>query len=122
MAIDWDALVGSPLAGVFGEAVTYAPAPGSPIASAVLALPGGVLPMVGVFDEAYVSVNLGADPGAISAMPVLGVQLSQFPAGYDPEVAQDDIFTVTATGLRYIVKAGKSDGHGHVRLEANRAP
>lgn len=113
MSIDWDALVGRPLVGVFGVPVLYQPAAGSPIAA------GGAFQIDGVFDKAYTPVDTGADPSAISTRPVLGVQLSQFPVGFDPERAQGDRFTIIATGLTYIVKAGKPDSHGAARLEAN---
>lgn len=103
--VDWNGLVIGPLMEVFGEPVTYTPAGGSPIS------------LTAVFDEAYTPVQLVADPSVMSVMPVLGVQLSQMPVGYDPENAQGDQFTVR--GHTYVVKAGKPDSHGAARLEAN---
>jgi hypothetical protein len=107
--VDWDVLVLGPLNGVYGEPVTYTPVAGAPF------------DISGVFDEAYAAVDLGAEPSVISARPVLGVRLSECPSGYDPENAQGDHFTVQRTGVTYVVKAGKTDGHGHARLEANLA-
>ncbi len=106
--VDWDALVLGPLNAVFAESVLYTPAVGAP------------LQIDGVFDEAYTPVELVTDPSVISARPVLGVRIAQMPAGWDPEAAQGDQFTVTRTGHTYVVKAGKTDGHGHARLEANQ--
>lgn len=110
MAIDWDALVLAPLNAVFGEPLTYYPRTGAPFQ------------ITGVFDTAYTPVALdgNGDAGVISARPVCGVRLSEFPIGFDPEAAQKDQLIRVGTGVRYTVKAGKSDGHGHVRLELNR--
>jgi hypothetical protein len=49
---------------------------------------------------------------------VLGVRLSQFPAGYDPRNAQGDTFVVR--GVTYVVKDGRPDSHGGAHLEATR--
>lgn len=105
--IDWNGLVLGPLMDVFGEPVTYTPAGGSPLS------------ITAIFDEAYTPVQLVADPEVNAVMPVLGVQLSQFPAGFDPRNAQGDTFI--ARGKSYVVKNGKPDSHGGARLEANRA-
>lgn len=105
--INWDPYIGD-LIKIFGEPVSYVPTDAPAIQ------------ITAVFDEAYAPVQF-ADGDVISARPVLGVQLSQFPAGYDPEAAQGDRFTVLRTGLTYVVKAGKTDSHGGARLEANLA-
>jgi hypothetical protein len=104
--IDWDGLVVGPLMDVFGEPVTYTPAYGSPLS------------ITAIFDEAYTPAGIG-ELQLISARPVLGVRLSDFPADFDPENAQGDEFTVR--GRVYVVKAGKADSHGGARLEANLA-
>ena len=109
--IDWDALVLTPVMGVFSQAVDYSIAGG-----ATLAL------RYGVFDDAYVSVDALSDRGVTSTMPTLGVRLAEFPAGFNPENAQGDTFTVRATGRVYVVKTGRPDSHGHARFEANLAP
>jgi hypothetical protein len=105
--IDWNAKVLAPVMGVFGEPVTYLPAIGSPF------------DITGVFDEAFTSVDLPGDSAVLSVRPVLGIRLAEFPAGFDPEMAQGDQFTVQRTGVTYTVKAGKPDGHGWARLDAN---
>ena len=115
--IDWDAAVIGPTNSVFGEPILYWPSIVSAIYSA-----GVALPINGVFDEGYTPVTLVEDPAVSSTHPVLGVQLSQLPAAFDPINAQEDRFTVVRTGLTYIVKAGKPDGHGWARLDANLAP
>lgn len=107
--IDWDALVLGPLNAVFGEPVTYMPYRGAPFA------------ITGIFDEAYTPVTLVSDPAVTTARPVLGVRLSEFPANFNPETAQGDRLTILRTGEIFVVKAGKTDSHGHARLELNLA-
>ena len=119
MTFDWNDLVIGPTVAIFGDTVLYAPAYGTPYQ------------ITGVFDEAYVELTpLGrggldtesfgmASPGAISAaMPVLGVQLSQFQS--NPE--QDDTLTVTSgphIAQQFVVKEVRSDGHGGAKLLLN---
>jgi hypothetical protein len=120
MAVDWDALVIGPTVAEFGIAATYRSQSAS-------------FPITGVFDEAYLELtpfgrgglidaegfNLGA-PGSITTeMPVLGVQLSQFPA--PPEQA-DTLFIppcLANPGGTYVVKEIRSDGHGWAKLLLN---
>ena len=59
------------------------------------------------------------DQGVTTSNPRLGIQLSQFPAGFDPKLAQGDRFTVKRTGRTYVVKLGMPDGQGGARLDAN---
>jgi hypothetical protein len=108
--IDWDSLVLGPLMEVFGETtqVQY-----------TRVQLGQTFSVDGIFDEAYTPGGQG-ELQLMSARPVLGVRLSQFPADYDPEDAQGDEFIVR--GRTYVVKAGKPDSHGGARLEANLAP
>ncbi len=106
--INWDAILHAPVQGIFGERVEYRFAD------------GGLLVLAdAVFDEAYMAVDAMIDPTIMSRRPTLGVRLSAFPPGFDPEAAQGDTFTVTRTGRTYIVKAGQDDGHGWAKLEAN---
>lgn len=113
--IDFDTLVTGPCMGVFGEAAEYI-------------LPGHQpQPIVGVFDEAYVEVqplgDLGRDigiPGDINdAMPVIGVQLSQF--RYPPE--QNGLVRLPALPIKrpniqvYRVQDVQNDGHGWALLK-----
>lgn len=108
--IDWDALVLAPVMGVFSQPVDYTVAGGSTFA------------VSGIFDDAYQSVSALSDPGVTSTSPTLGVRLVEFPSGFNPENAQGDTFIVRTTGLRYIVRTGRPDSHGHARFEANLAP
>jgi hypothetical protein len=85
--------------------------------------------IVGVFDEAYLELTpmgrgpgLASEatdyglPGAVSTeMPVLGVQLSQFPR---PPVQGD---AVQIRGAWYRVKEVRADGHGSAKLLLNAA-
>ena len=106
--VNWDAILLAPVQAVFGERVEYRFSD------------GGMLVLAdAVFDEAYMPVDAMVDPTIMSRRPTLGVRLSVFPAGFDPEAAQGDTFTVVRTGRCYIVKAGQGDGHGWAKLEAN---
>ena len=109
--IDWDKALHAPVMAVFGQAVVYTCADGTVVNLADA-----------VFDEAFVPTDGLVDPTALGRSPVLGVRLAAFPAGYDPENAQGDTFTIAASGVIYVVKAGKPDGHGWAKLEANIAP
>src|ERR1700722_5878476 len=111
--IDFDTLVIGPCLATFGEPVTY--------------FSTAVLQITGVFDEAYTevtplgrggmaseSLSLGY-PGSITTeMPVLGIQLSQFPAANQPQ--QDDSLLIQRTGTTYVVKEVRLDGHGGAKL------
>jgi hypothetical protein len=116
MAIDWDGLVIGPTVATFGEPVTYH-------------AQNGVFPIMGVFDEAYLELTpLGRGgmasesmsfgyPGSITTeMPVLGVQLSQFPAISQPTQAD----ALEARGAWYSVKEVRIDGHGGAKLLLNQ--
>lgn len=106
--IDWDALVLGPLNKTFGEPCTYTPAGGAP------------LTVNGVFDEAYTPADVPGDTSVISARPVFGARVSEFPVGWAAKNAQGDSLVRLLTGATYIVKSGKDDGHGHARVELNR--
>jgi hypothetical protein len=115
MSIDWDRLVIGPTVAIFGDQVRYSTR-------------GRSFDITGVFDEQYLGMNpiaggftLG-DPGAITtAMPVLGVQLSQFTEkGAEP--AQGDVFEMRSglhAGEVYEIKEVQPDGHGHALLLLN---
>lgn len=109
--IDWDALVLSPLAAVFGEASqpTYTPKGGAPFA------------IDGVFDRAYRELTiLGGDVaggvGMNTVSPVLGVRLAQF----DQPPAQGDKLFVPSVNLTYVVNNVEPDGHGWALLRLNK--
>lgn len=106
--VDWDTLVHGPLMRVFGES---APIP-------YTRRGGATLTVTAIFDEASNSVRLLDDPDVNEVRPVLGIQLSQFPTGYDPRNAKGDTFV--ARGVTYVVKDGKPDSHGWALLEATR--
>ena len=106
--IPWDALVLGPIMGVFGQGITYTTNTG-----AVVNLPDGV------FDQGTAVIDVPGQPGILSSQPLLGVRIVRMPAGWDPELAQGDRFTL-ANGALYEVKAAKADSHGFVRIEANQ--
>lgn len=99
--VDWDSNVLQPLEGVFGEAVNYKTAAG-------VAVPG----IVGVFDAAYHDVDLSDPLGTTTAMPVLGVRMSQFA---NPPV-QDDTVQIPSVNTTYVVREVRNDGHGSAKL------
>lgn len=102
--IDWDAQVIGPLIGAFGESATYTPVTGSPFAISI------------VFDEAYQEVDLAGGTGIVSVMPVAGIRISEFPAGWDPENAQGESIYINSRAASYQVKEGRPDGHGWAKL------
>jgi hypothetical protein len=108
--IDWESLVVGPVTGVFGEAVTYAPAFAAPFL------------IMGVFDEGYVdqaplgmAEMIGIPSNVTAARPVLGIQLSTFITA----PAQGDTLTVLRTGQAFTVAEVQADGHGHAMLLLN---
>jgi hypothetical protein len=109
VSLDWDALVLTPVMGIFGE--------GGPADDALpfytpRALPGFRL-RDAVFDAQYELVQVATDGSQITAhMPVLGVRVALFPR--DP--AQNDQVLIPSTGKTYIVKDVQLDGHGHAKL------
>lgn len=103
--IDWDSLVIGPLMKVFGEPepVRFMPATLAPFG------------IDGIYDPAYVEVELAGGMGVTSARPVLGVQLSQFAS---PPL-QGDRLTIVRTGETFLVKEVRPDGHGWAKLMLN---
>ena len=110
--VDWDNLVHGPLMRVFGDParVQYTPA-----GSATITVDG-------IFDEGARPVRLVDDPDVNEVVPLLGIQLSQFPAGFNPRNAKGDRFVITRNGVSttYVVKDGRPDSHGWALLEATR--
>lgn len=82
----------------FGQAVTYTPAGGSPLAIAA------------IFDAAYQLVALGGDVEIDAVGPVLGVRLADFAA----PPAQGDAATVGSAS--YVVRSVHPDGQGGAKL------
>jgi hypothetical protein len=111
MAIDWDRKVVGPCVSVFGRGDRGNPTP-IPYVSTV---DGSEFFINGVFDEAYTEVSLmGVDPVA-TVMPVLGVQLSSFPRGIQPQ--QDDMLIIGRN--RFTVGNIEPDSHGWALLKLN---
>lgn len=115
MAIDWDTLLVGPTVACFGEPVTYQ------------SQFGKVFQIVGVFDEAYFEqapfgsgevtfgdIQLGSV--VTGERPVIGVQLSAFPAAAPPTQAD----TIVIRGGLYVVKEVRSDSHGGAKLMLNQ--
>lgn len=99
--IDWDAMVLSPLQGVFGEPVTYT------------TVTGQSLGITGVFDEAYRAVDgLGSSIYTSTAQPVLGIRAAELP--FPPQ--QGDQITVQRDNATYSVADVHPDGHGAIKL------
>jgi hypothetical protein len=109
--IDFSALVLGPAMAAFGEVVTYVSR-------------SSRFTITGVFDEGYLAVDpYGESPSSNAfggmgdvntVMPVLGVQVSQFPGGTCPE--QGDQLTIVRTNMTYLVKDVRPDSHGGAKL------
>lgn len=108
--IDFDVLVNGPVQQTFGQACQYTPK-GSTTAIAITA----------TFFNGYLAITDGSAPPPQSSRPMLGVQLSQLPLGFDAESTQDDLVTVIGVGS-FVVKSGKPDGLGWAQLELQVAP
>ncbi len=108
--IDFDTLVTSPCMGIFGEPVRYSPAEGV------------AFDIVAVYDPAFLEqqgVESLMGSGVLNTRPVLGIQLSQFPAGSMFAPAQNDLVMIYRTGEIYQVSKLRPDGHGGARLDLN---
>ena len=114
---DWAALTVGPTVKIFGQPVDYFPQPTSPIYGA-----GLPIRINAVFDEAALAAGTVSDSRMSIVRPVLGIEMAQLPPGYVPKNAQDDEFVIVATGVRYVVKDGRTDSHGWAFIEASRAP
>lgn len=98
MTVAFDQLVMGPCLAAFGEAVTYSPQAGLPLA------------LTAIFDEAAKQVEFSEGAPVESVAPMMGVRLSDFPSGVVP--TQGDAVVRAATGLSYLVKDVRPDGKG----------
>lgn len=89
---------------ILGGTVTYSPGAGSPV------------DVDGIFDAAYVRVDLG-QAGVSSSGPAVFLTLSDLPS--DPSV--DSSATVTVDGVKYTPHEVKPDGLGGVVLLLHRS-
>lgn len=104
MAIDWNKNVLQPVNNIFGEPTVYYPAD------------GGQFDLTGVFDQAYAEVIITDDnPPINSVIPVLGVNVADFPGWY-PQPKKNDRLYIASVDLNYIVRDVRPDGHGHIKL------
>jgi len=106
---DIDALILAPCVTAFGEVAqgfelaTYTP------------VEGEAFQIDGIFDRAYREIDPLTMLPITSAMPVIGVRVSQFPAGVEP--SQGDLITIR--GVFYVVREVRADGHGAAKLMLN---
>ncbi len=110
MSIDWDSLVGSPVTGVFGESVQYT------------IFNGPTFPLTGNYTEGAVTEeSLGEAVPSTITDPTLGVQISAFPAGYQPQQADTLGFVnpVSKVFETFVVKDVRTDGQGTAYLKLN---
>lgn len=117
MAVDWNTLNTACM-----QAFGNAPVDGTPIAITYQPLKGTSFPITAIFDRAWLDMlplggaggqearQTGAAGNVTIRRPVLGVQISQFPA--DPD--QGDGVLVGAD--LYYVKEARLDGHGWALL------
>ncbi|KUR80762.1 hypothetical protein [Novosphingobium sp. FSW06-99] len=102
MAIDWDSLLLGPVMGVFGEAISYVPRGGAPIAIADA-----------VFDEESADIAIGEDAQmSTQRKPICGIRIGAL----GQAASQGDTILRLGTGVAYIVKDVIPDGHGHAKL------
>lgn len=105
MAIDWDAVLLTPVVDVFGEPAMYTPK-------------GGVaIPVTLVYDEANKDLDIAGGTGVNTSNPLASGRLSQF--GAMP--LQGDSLVIVRTGETFVVKDVETDGHGAVKLMLNFA-
>jgi hypothetical protein len=110
MAIDWEGEVAAPNVALFGETANYYP------------VGGGVIPVVGVFDEAYRETEIVDSLSYTSdARPAFGITASQFglviPAQNDRLQLSDP--ASRHFGKKFMVAEPKPDGQGHILLKLN---
>jgi len=110
MAIDWDALVGTPVTAIFGQPVTYTP------------FSGIRFTLAGNFTEGFAKQgSLDDGISMTTERPMLGVQLSAFPIGVPPQQG-DELQTVNSgSGVleTFTVKEVQLDGQGGAILVLN---
>ena len=104
--IDWDSLVLAPCESVFGEPVTFMPAA------------GGSYAVAGIFDEAFMHVDVSGETPITTEMPVLGIRSSTFPV----MPRQGDRILIASRARTYTVREVRPDGHGSAKLMLNEAP
>lgn len=106
MPVNWDTETLGPLMGIFGEPVNYLPAVG--VSFQVTA----------IFDKGYQKELLFDDGtvGVTAEMPVLGIQLSQFPV----MPVQGDRLSIASVNTTYIVREVRQDSHGGAKLMLNK--
>lgn len=91
--------------GILGGAVVYAPGTGAAVT------------VQGVFDAAYVRVDLGQS-GVSSVGPAVFLRLEDLPSSPDA----DSACRVTVAGVTYLAHTVEPDGLGGVRLLLTRDP
>jgi hypothetical protein len=97
--IDFDAIVLAPLAGVFGQPVTWQPAAGPPVAA------------TGVFDANFREVKFTGEQDVVSNRPRLGCRaadLGGMPAEGDTFLIAGAAYTVSEPPL--------ADSFGHINI------
>ena len=104
---DFAGLLHASVSRTFGERVNYTPA-GGPAITLTDA----------IFREPTATVEVPDGPPMLTVRPSLGVRLAAMPAGWDPEAAQGESFTVASTGKTYTVAQGRPNGAGWAYLEA----
>lgn len=110
MSIDWDAVVGSPVTGVFGELVTYT------------TVGGQTFTLTGNYTEgALTEDSLGEAVPSTITDPTLGVQYSAFPPNTQPQQGDRAGFVnpVSKVFETFFVKDVRPDGQGTAYLKLN---
>ncbi len=110
--IDWDSVLLGPVQGVFGQPATYSTA-------------GGVTyTLPGVFDEAFLDVDVSDGVPIVTTTPCFGFRVSTLAV---PARQGDTLFIPAAPGAplhdtTYVIRKVCIDGHGWCLLMLNIAP
>lgn len=108
--LDFDALLHGPVRRAFGEGgqaallPTYTPKSGA-----------GAYPLDGVFDRAYVEVDLGDGAPTVSVENRFGAAAGDFRA----LPKKGDTLTIPRLGKTFMVRNAMPDGHGWIQLVLN---
>ena len=109
--LSYDQRVLAPCVAVFGEAAQGNPVPVcTPLGGAP------VFSLDGIFDDAYLPLDVDTSLEVVTAQPRLAVRISQYPPGRAP--APSDQWLIR--GTVYVVRAIELDGKGEAGLLLNR--
>ncbi|BAP37740.1 hypothetical protein AS4_28000 [Acinetobacter guillouiae] len=115
MNVDWQSKVLSPLMAVFGQPILYASVKDKYLVKHSLS---------GVFDEAYIDIQVVDSLHVTSVSPCIGLNLKDLPVTprQKDQILVKASFGAPLVDTLYMVKEVRLDGHGGCRLLLNLAP